>query len=95
MIAIEETYLTTSSCSVHCWCCRGWGAPDSKEPLAAAGAAGDLGSAARRATGEVGVLGIGMDEATGSGLEQDSEQAPTDGESRGAVGGGGVGRHQA
>lgn len=83
----NKTYLRTSSYSAHCWCCRGsGGAGSSREPLAAVAAVGGLGSAECRVIGAAaGPEGLGV-VVMGSGPVQDSEKAPTGGESRDGAG---------
>jgi hypothetical protein len=78
-----------SSCSGHCWCYKGWGAPSSRGPLAAA-AVVVLGFAVCRAIGgEEGLAGL-KDGARGSAPVLGSGRGQTGEESRDVVAGGGV-----
>jgi hypothetical protein len=83
----NKTYLRTSSCSVHCLCCRGsGGAGSSRGPLVVVEAVGALGFAECKATGAAEVLG-GLDVAAmDNGPVQDFAKAPTGGASRDGAG---------
>jgi hypothetical protein len=70
----------------HCWCYKGWDAPSSRGPLAAA-AVVVLGFAGCRATGEEEALAGLRDGAKGSAPELDSERGQIGEESRDAAGG--------